>query len=126
MRLPKFRAFPKEVSHILCGMCEVNNIDLKDGFIEVFNPAKMGIPEVFPIERFELLQFIDYRDRKYKEVYNGDILHSESGNLAIVKWRGGNHNGFVFVSLDNKRVFTKDCCWTVIGNIYENPELLKQ
>ena len=73
---------------------------------------------------FKLMQFTGLLDKNGKEVFEGDILsHDDTngryedesmlGKRRIVKWNEKN-GGF---NLHPKH-------WEVIGNIYENPELL--
>ena len=72
-------------------------------------------------------QYTGLRDVKHSEVYESDILKGQSGIIYIVVWDDG---GFILkdtlgsvTSLMNWYVDLNDL--EVIGNIYENPELLK-
>ena len=72
-----------------------------------------------------LMQFTGFKDKNGKEIYEGDILcynnapsRYQSNILKEVKWRNNFTalNGWNFCKGDN---------WEIIGNIYENPELIK-
>ena len=76
-------------------------------------------------EGFELLQFTGLYDAFHKEIYEGDILYDPMYRfIHAVRWNS-DIGGF---SLDNGLPLYKkitDYC-EVIGNVYENPELLEQ
>lgn len=73
--------------------------------------------------RFVLMQSTGLKDRDGKEIYEGDILRdSDTGNVKQVIY-----NAPPFVLVDEKRYFYWNYHadeYEVIGNIYENPELL--
>ena len=75
-----------------------------------------------------LMQFTGLKDKNGKEIYEGDILKICNGSLNCVAWMEPNR-----VVTFEKGAFTcptwsfDSTHWIeVIGNIYENPELLKQ
>jgi len=78
-------------------------------------------------ERLIFMQYTGLKDIKGKEIYEGDILSNEDDYLKfIVEFDLGR-----FVAIDNKRhdiydlkMIASQC--EVIGNIYENPELIKE
>ena len=79
-------------------------------------------------DRFVLMRFTGLKDRDGKEIYEGDILaypDKRKKTFVIVKWRNvvyceeyGTYVGFEIPEDYDKMI--------VIGNIYENPELLEE
>ena len=75
-----------------------------------------------------LMQFTGLKDKNGKEIYEGDILEtSKTFHLLkkfVVVFKDGSFvpDNFVVLAL-NKNPFSE---YEVIGNIFENPELLKE
>ena len=76
-----------------------------------------------------LMEFTGLMDKNDKEIYEGDIIKSNSQYCEICTVeRAGNHFGVGFscFNIDKEMVDFEDD-WSdleIIGNIYENPELL--
>lgn len=77
-------------------------------------------------------QFTGIRDNKGKEVYEGDILYAYEDNWAI-RWdnyEGNYANYILYKPMTNTFPETINRAdWigeNVVGNIYENPELIKK
>jgi len=112
MRTIKFRAWDK----VFKGMHDVSQLKWWSGLDEI-NCHNL----IFKPYEVELMQYTGIKDKNNKEIFEGDILHSDNpdseGN-CIVKWED---DGFVANSLDYTHVgssFFHE--FEVIGNIYEN------
>ncbi len=95
-----------------------------------------------PFAQGILLQYIGIKDRKGVEIYEGDVVISDLSNCQVVfceklGWDGGGstHPGFYVksqwikdydgeIELEYHTDLDDDCI--VIGNIYENPELIEE
>ncbi len=122
MREFKFRAWSKAIKKMVSWEEILNSGFVKDFFL-------LKYPMNPPIPVCDLMQFTGLYDLDDKEIYVGDILEFDGGDRIIVR------------SEDYLEVFCEpigdpDCedQWrdlyriersTVIGNIYENPEMLK-
>lgn len=79
---------------------------------------------------YKLLQFTGLKDKNGVEIYEGDLLKSESDFILSVEFFSGRFN---VVGFDRKLSDIHDLYYyidhlsrcEVIGNIYENRELLK-
>lgn len=71
----------------------------------------------------EVMQYTGLKDKNGKEIYEGDIVLFDN-NLFSVEW---NVNGSWCYMRHPKPFLTQIRYWEseVIGNIYENPELIK-
>lgn len=141
MREIKFRAWDKERKiwldhryhkftwHISPteGLCMSHGWDSEDA------PISFGPPE--DKNRYALMQFTGLLDRKGKEIYDGDVLDNflEENRISIrwdethAGWQFDEHGIFLDDGVgrgnwDFNFGVSKNC--EVIGNIYENPELL--
>ena len=110
----KFRAW-NEVSEKMLNWNEFLNTNMKNTFIA---PESTGLI---------LMQYTGLHDKNGKEIYEGDILKSiQWNNIYLVKYIG---TAFYLCRKRNKG-FNKITTWNntekseIIGNIYDNPELL--
>lgn len=123
MREIKFRAWDKENET----MVYPKGI-LFDGRVVFFSCGALE-----PFEGYELMQYTGLKDKNGMEVYEGDIINicTEGGcNPAKVIFDNEDQKGCFCVIgyLGDLRTYPikdfVDCEIEVIGNIYENPELL--
>lgn len=144
MREIKFRAFVKPFNK----MVEVRSITFgpsiycRNGYIEYTEtdiPNPRGSITV-PMDDVSLMEYTGLKDQNGKEIYEGDIYRSWGdticnmayNDLRLVKWKDdapyltnsyldGNTavSGCVFNKSNASKYFE------IIGNIYENPELLE-
>ena len=106
----------------------------------MFNPIEtidiIQLPQVMLDKGIDILmQYIGLKDCKGKEVYEGDILELDIDdkektikNRIYVVWQDST-SGYIFRSVINNSlmvVYHTDIIsnWKIIGNIYENPNLL--
>lgn len=134
MREIKFRAWDKENKEML----EIEDLHWDDCTREFLIRTTM-YRDYFTPEEMILMQYTGLHDKNEKEIYEGDILLRKSGSfesLILVKW-GRVEFSFLCAPLYNGKL-PKKFNWTrstyqgldgyaeVIGNIYENPELLER
>ena len=80
----------------------------------------------FYSEQFETMQYTGLKDKNGKEIYEGDIYHQGDKNiLYVVVWHD---TSFIGKQLKSSS-YAGLTYWLdrieVIGNIYDNPDLLK-
>ena len=120
MREIKFRAYYKADKRIY----EVLYLDFASNELRLWD-EETEIDFECSFEDVELMQYVGLQDKNGVEIYEGYITKDTYGTQIpmVVTWddagfrRFGEHNGERYVG------YVKDSC-EVIGNIYENPELL--
>ena len=68
-----------------------------------------------------LMQFTGLKDKNGKEIFEGDVLQNigDRNWIEAVEWSKVRPMFSPF-----QRITSVDSAWKIIGNIYENPELL--
>jgi len=106
---------------------KVNTIGWVDGDVDfVTTPRYSG-----PAEDFRLMQYTGLKDKNGIEIYEGDALR-DSESIVIVKFVDGEFSvdyrtmGGKWRNYGSLFDYLKDYEGEVIGNIYENQELLER
>lgn len=132
MRQIKFRAWDKQYKQ----MAQVTHIDFITN--EIDHDKNLSEPK--SIEHFGLMQFTGLLDKNGKEIYEGDILRYYPceeepiffHGLAFVDTTrvGGELKIIRCDNLGGEATLDSSSFWNddreVIGNLYENPELLNE
>jgi hypothetical protein len=96
----------------------------------LYNSMEWGGEEEF-IQSPVLLQYTGLNDKNGKEIYEGDVVTTNGGHPAEVIWQAYIAK-FLLQSLGEGRGYLDwfekrfEPGFEVIGNIYENPELLNK
>lgn len=120
MREIKFRAYNKKYG-IHDGMQEVTSLFPR-------RKAVMCTNWRCKFEDIELMQYTGLKDKNGVEIFEGDIVKDAWDILMVVKYI---NTGFYLCRKNINGQYTKVSNWRnlntkeVIGNIYENPELLE-
>lgn len=115
MKNLKFRAWDKELKM----MCDVLKIDFKNKTLFYHHWAH-GVSTEIDLNEVELMQSTGLKDINGTEIYEGDILKTSIKNLVVewvpkgACWGIGCHYLFHYYETSE-----------VIGNKYQNPELLE-
>ena len=130
MREIKFRAWLKEDKK----MENVKTMDFtdktirclkKNEFINAYLLRRVSFDDV------ELMQYTGLNDKNDKEIYEGDILFFRDENTKyVVVWQDA---AFIIKSIEIRK-YSKEMCWLddteicceIVGNIYENKNLLEE
>ena len=130
MVVPKFRAWDKESQK----MYEVKSIVYTLGSMLCVNRSALFPERTLYFEDTPVMQSTGLLDKNGKEIFEGDIVEFEDAddienvyiNQGVIEWCQG---GF---TVSNRTTVTMDDLLdedtlevTIIGNIYENPELVE-
>lgn len=126
--IPKYRAWYKEWKEM--GRVGEIRFDL-DGSVSVVLFKGNFLDVSGPREKIIFMQSTGLKDKNGKEIFEKDIL-DYNGRKVIVKWHGS-YASFIYEFVDELQNRTTE--WQplylsyyhfeIIGNIYENPELLE-
>jgi uncharacterized phage protein (TIGR01671 family) len=125
MREIKFRAWDKKRKRMIYDYDKNLGILLDGTLINVFNELP------FKKEDIELMQFTGLKDKKGKDIYEGDIVvnwwingdRKVDEGRGVVEMRDGIYG---YQSIHSNFFYKIGTYLEVIGNMYENKELLKE
>lgn len=129
MREIKFRAWDKEYKKMRY-LLRLLGHDEDGTYVNSFWNEDYGKLWTAGEDQFsELMQYIGLEDKNRKEIYENDIIKRNNGNKYIVEWNKEHSKFELFRIKDRYPVdFMELSAWKeqveIIGNIYENPELL--
>lgn len=123
--IPKFRAWLKKEQKM------DNYIDHISWLEDELYCIGDGITYMVSAEDLVLMQSTGLVDKNGKEIFEGDILDYR-GRKALVRWHGS-YASFIYRFVDElqnrntewKPLYLAYMKCEIIGNIYENPELLE-
>jgi len=128
MREIKFRAWDKERDRMILDVGFVSDSWFSKGTCILHKDMAL----IHKKDYFELMQFTGLKDKNKKKIYEGDILEDTGENKSkimgegiiryLVKFEEGCFTLGNGIGLRNLTIYHN--VLEVIGNIYENPELL--
>lgn len=126
MREIKFRAWDKELNK----MFNVLEMHFHNGGIDVveYEPFTKPIIKTYPSEDIELMQFTGLKDKNGVEIYEGDdvkFYYKDGTESGEIKYLNSQCRFVVCFDGDNVYGFDHTTEKEVVGNIHENPDLLK-
>ena len=133
MREIKLRAWDKKLKRI----CKVYAISFKNERIVVYYESEDEPSNWLKLDRFILMQYTGLKDNNGKEIYEGDIVKNlsedgypirglvfyDDGSFKVTSSHADITNKNIYDILDENLI--EDNNMKIIGNKYENPELLK-
>ena len=124
--IPKFRAYDGgSLNH----MYQPDEVMVGDGNIWIIDEDSVA-GEWIVNNDLELMQSTGLKDKNGNEIFEGDIVDYK-GRKAVVKWHGS-YASFIYRFVDELKervsewhpLFLAYYHFEIIGNIYENKELL--
>ena len=134
---PKFRAWIKTEKRMI-ETCNLLDIDYENKVVmtqQVY--FENGLPvdrdlDNFVFDEIDLMQSTGILDKNGKEIFEGDIVDYK-GRKAVIKWHGS-FASFIYRFIDELQerkpkwnpLFLAYLKLEIIGNIFENKELLEE
>ena len=126
--IPKFRAWLKQYNVMVD---DVSDLTFFEGNLKFIGRRTVGgVSFQYSVDKIELMQSTGLKDKNGKEVFVGDIIKCTRGcphEVYLEKEYGGTYvGGMPAIYLKGIK---EGYAWTgeeeILGNIYENPELLE-
>ena len=126
--IPKYRAWDsakKEMFKDTFAITESGQV------VVVEQESVASSPDYVFVDHLVIIQSTGLKDKNDKEIFEGDILDYK-GRKALVRWHGS-YASFIYRFVDElqkrktewKPLYLAYMKCEIIGNIYENPELLE-
>ena len=127
--IPKFRAWDsakKEMFKDTFAITESGQV------VVVEQESVVCPPDYVFVNHLVIMQSTGFKDKNGKEIFEGDIVDYK-GRKAVIKWHGS-YASFIYRFVDELKervsewhpLFLAYYHFEVIGNIYENKELLEE
>lgn len=123
----KFRGKSKRTGEWLYGDL-VRNVEGAFAIVPPFEMTTDNLCDRYEVDEETIGQFTGLLDKNGKEIYEGDVvtLNDLTRERASVTWLDKNAR-FVVECVSDKQTYSIDeYNNTIVGNIYDNPELLKR
>ena len=117
MREIKFRAWDEERKSMVDWLCMVQTAFNRTG------GQSYGIMYMILSgnhHNFKVMQYTGLKDKNGKDIYEGDIINGYPDQNDVVVY---SENKFILEPMGDDCIYWDKC--EVIGNIYENPEILE-